>query len=295
MEVSYVNDSHDSDFFITILLNKAGDNMNEKIYETHYLNSEPLPFIFHLDSISDTQPSFFNWHTNIELLYFTDGNGYVHLGEEKISVKTGDIVIINSNVAHSFTSDTWVEYYCLIPDREFCQTNAIDTNCVHFKSHIDDTLARELFEHVITEFSSCDLYRNAGIKNAVLALLIYLARNYTESVHSYGNISETDSIQFSIGYILANISENFTIEELAKKANLSKYHFIREFKKVTGDTPIVFVHKHKCEIASKMLKSGSYTIREVCEKNGFDSLSYFGKIFKRYIGSSPSEFLKKHR
>lgn len=272
--------------------------MTNKVYETHLLSSQPLPFIFHLDTArkKSSPEETENWHTNIELLYFIEGSGSVNCDSRNYAVKKGDIFIVNSNMPHSIKSSTIIRYHCLIIDDVFCTTNNIDSDNILFLPLITDTHATSLFDEIVEEYSEDNSYRNAGIKSAILRLMVYLARNYTEtySVTEKTITKKSENIKIAIGYIKSHFNQKLILEDIAYQAGLSKYYFLREFKSATGYTPISYINKIRCENAKKLLLSGDYEIKEICEKTGFESLSYFSKKFKDSEGCTPSEYIKKH-
>lgn len=260
------------------------------LYEYHGLDIKKLPFIFHYDKVDSlTAPA--NWHKNIEILCFEKGSGTVECGTQKFKVEKGNIVIFNTNTLHRITSDSQVEYFCLIADSEFCEKNDINTDSVMFESKIEDQKAYDLYKTVAEAFQDTGLYRNASIKAAVLNLIIYLAKNYgTICAKKYESAPAYESIQVITGYILANISQKFTIEDLCSQAGMSKYYFIRMFKKYTGYSPVTYINRSRCEIAKRLLDSKEYSVTEISEKTGFDSSAYFCKIFKKYNGISPKSY-----
>ena len=269
------------------------------IYETHLLSGKPLPFIFHKDTIirnSSSMNGQANWHPNIELLYFIEGKGTVRCETNSYSVEKNDIFIINSHIPHSIISDDVVKYHCLIIDSEFCAANNINTDRIIFKNLIKDSRAKKLFEEIINEYFTNNMYQNAGIKSAVLNLMVYLARNYIESVTEFekSGTNITENIKIAIGFIKSHSNEKLSLDTIADQAGLSKYYFLREFKNITGYTPISYINKIRCENAKKMLLSGNYNIKDISEKIGFDSFSYFSKKFKETEGCSPSDFIKKY-
>jgi len=272
--------------------------MSDKIYETHLLSSQPLPFVFHFDTVrGQTQSSEKeNWHTNIELLYFVEGSGSVTCNARNYPVKKDDIFVVNSSMPHSITSPTRIQYYCLIIDDIFCTTNSIDTDSISFKPVITDGYAKKLFDKIVTEYATQNTYQNAGIKSAILNLMVYLARNYTEPYSFTGmNMQKKhESTKIAISYIKAHFNQKLTLEDIAYQAGFSKYYFLRMFKSVTGYTPIAYINKIRCENAKNLLLSGEANINEIGEKVGFDNFSYFSKKFKESEGCTPSEFIKKH-
>lgn len=84
-----------------------------------------------------------------------------------------------------------------------------------------------------------------------------------------------------------------TLEDLAKVANLSPYHFIRVFKLQTGKTPFAFLLDIKLERAREMLRDYRFSITEVCYASGFKGVSHFSTVFKKKYGVTPSEYRLK--
>ena len=92
---------------------------------------EKLPFIFH-NSLSPSRGStVLNWHKNIEIIYCTAGCGIAQIDSLKFNFKKNDIIIVNPNEIHSFSSVGSVTYQCLIIDNDFCIENSADG--VNFK------------------------------------------------------------------------------------------------------------------------------------------------------------------
>lgn len=248
-----------------------------------------IPIIFHLNTKHSSQKVIknLNWHENIEILYFTNGEGYVTYDEKVLSVKKNDIIILNSNVLHSFYTDSHMEYNCLIIDRDFALKNGLDTNKLHFIEHINhDKNIIDYFENICqTVSASCEYI---DVATAVLPLLCYLYHNYSTT-----NISEKKSdniIKDAITYILQNIQKDISIDEIAEKIGMSKYYFIRKFKKYVGYTPIQYINVQRCEMAKILLKEKNRSIKQIAKLCGFEDASYFSKVFYKYNKVHPSVY-----
>jgi len=97
-------------------------------------------------------------------------------------------------------------------------------------------------------------------------------------------------INWSIEYIHEHYAENITIDDISKKINLSKYHFIRSFKKATGSTPHEYLINLRLKRAMELLTTTSTSIEVISEKCGFSSASHFARCFRNVMGTNPSEF-----
>lgn len=79
------------------------------------------------------------------------------------------------------------------------------------------------------------------------------------------------------------------LETSADEAAFSKFHFIRIFKEVYGKTPHQYLTWVRIEQAKRLLAEGM-PVSQVCFEVGFESISSFSGLFKRFVGSTPSAF-----
>ncbi len=283
--------------------------MNMIVYEPHSFTEKRLPFIFHFDTLSPVlsseasergierlhyrQHCMQNWHENAEILFVTEGSGFLYCNSEKIALKANDIAIINSFDLHYTETNGTMKYYCLIPDRAYLQQNGLNTSIISFKNLVNDERLIGLFNDVIAEFENTGAYKEAGIKAAIMDFMLYLARNYTDDGAKKKDSKTLHHMRMAIGYINSHISERITADEVAREIGLSKYHFLREFKKITNMTLVEFINGMRCEKARTMLREENTPIGEISTLCGFENGSYFNKIFKNETGMSMSEYRRE--
>jgi AraC-like DNA-binding protein len=85
-------------------------------------------------------------------------------------------------------------------------------------------------------------------------------------------------------------SRELTVDELAEVAGYSRYHFIRQFHKHYGMSPMEFVTDLKMRMAVRLLQTEKLTVKEVADRCGFSSASYFCKVFLKHHGKTPAQF-----
>lgn len=95
-------------------------------------------------------------------------------------------------------------------------------------------------------------------------------------------------------FIDNHFAEDLELNNIANEAYFSKYHFIRLFKKIYGKTPHQYLIVVRIENAIQLLRAGK-PVSEVCYTVGFESLSSFGRLFKRVVGTSPCAFLEEQQ
>ena len=86
-----------------------------------------------------------------------------------------------------------------------------------------------------------------------------------------------------------------TIDDAAREAALSRYHFIRRFKAVFGATPHQVLIDSRLERARHLLAMDSQSVTEICTIVGFSSLGTFSHLFARRVGVAPSAYRRNAR
>jgi len=95
----------------------------------------------------------------------------------------------------------------------------------------------------------------------------------------------------TIDYMMDHLDRPLSLPELAANVELSQFHFCRMFKKSTNLTPHQYVLQLRIERARDLL-TGRLPLAEIAAQLGFADQSHFGAVFKRFLGITPSEFLR---
>ena len=90
--------------------------------------------------------------------------------------------------------------------------------------------------------------------------------------------------------IKETLNEDISVGEIAKRLDVSVYYMCHAFKKATGVTIVDYRNELKIVNAKKLLINTDKKITEIASECGFDSDSYFGKIFKQYENLSPAQY-----
>ncbi len=92
-------------------------------------------------------------------------------------------------------------------------------------------------------------------------------------------------------YIEQNLSESISLDDLARNANMSKYHFHRLFSKYNEETVKQFITRIKMERSGMLLIARpDLSITELAFRYGYNDASTYSKAFKKHMGMSPSAF-----
>jgi AraC-like DNA-binding protein len=86
-----------------------------------------------------------------------------------------------------------------------------------------------------------------------------------------------------------------SIPELARHAQISPFHFIRQFEALFGTTPHQFRIQSRLDLAKRLLACGKYSVTDVCMEVGFSSLGSFSTLFTARVGEPPSSYRQRLR
>ena len=283
-------------YFNTILLFEVV-LVKENFYELHNYDDPEFPVIFHYDTIIRGMRIVPHWHENIEILYFTQGEGQIVINSEEVHAKAGDIVIIPTNAMHTITTQTeCTKYYCLIVDRDFCSQCGFDLEEICVEKLVCDKKMSDEYDKIVAEFAEKAEHYQVKVVSSILSLLVWLVRNHC--VLSSVNENRAQKSQFAMVkkvllYIAKNYQKEITTDMLAELVGFNKYYFCHVFRKVTAMTPIAYINYIRCKKAKEILASGSANVGEAAMQCGFENLSYFTKIYRRYIGELPSKTMRR--
>jgi AraC family transcriptional regulator len=93
-------------------------------------------------------------------------------------------------------------------------------------------------------------------------------------------------------YIDAHIGERISLNELARETGVSRFHFARQFRLTTGESPMAYLRRVRIERSKSILQSRGITIAEVAAGLGFSDQSHFTRTFGRLVGVSPGSFAR---
>lgn len=91
-------------------------------------------------------------------------------------------------------------------------------------------------------------------------------------------------------FLFDNCCGDLRLRDLAQIAGCSQFHFHRLYSDAFGETPHQALTRKRVQQAERLLRSGGYSVQEVCIEVGFTSLSSFSHLFKRYTDVTPAEY-----
>lgn len=100
-------------------------------------------------------------------------------------------------------------------------------------------------------------------------------------------------IDKALKHIHANFTQTMNVDELSFLVNMSPSAFHRAFNEVTASSPIQYIKKIRLSRARELMLDKNLRVNEAAMEVGYESPTQFSRDFKRYYGSSPSEYVRK--
>ena len=109
-------------------------------------------------------------------------------------------------------------------------------------------------------------------------------------------ISDYDLLKKVNDAIRKHISNaEFGVEKLSEEVGMSRGHFQRTFKAITGQNPNEFIKTTRLKMAAELLIEKNISVKEIADMTGFGSLSYFCTIFLKHFNMSPKQYRSQNR
>lgn len=136
------------------------------------------------------------------------------------------------------------------------------------------------------------LWRAESIED-VCYIMQEAVERFCESAFSHRRTGEQECIQRAIRYIHLHYAEELTLADLAREAHLSTSYFSTLFKKKSGYGFREYLSKVRIDRARELLEKTGMGVTEIAEATGFDTQSYFSRVFHAHTGLSPSAYRER--
>jgi AraC-like DNA-binding protein len=250
---------------------------------------------------------YWHFHPEIELVYVEADKGIRHIGEHISTYEGCDLALIGSYIPHL--------------NFDYGVKATVETVVIQFpETYFESGLVRipelkkvvDLMERAKTGLAfTGETKQIAGVRlkklehldrfhqfMELMSIFQFLAESdeYEDldvrPISSQTILKQQERIHRIHQFVEANFQKTIDTQQIANEVNLSLPAFCRYFKKTTKLTYTDFVNQYRVQYAKKLLIQDK-NVTETCFESGFESLSYFNRIFKKWTGESPSSFRKQ--
>ncbi len=233
-------------------------------------------------------------HDDYLLIYCLEGRGELTLDQSNFTIQAGDMILLPRGVAHAYrASDNtpWTIYWVHFSGNQ--SESFIDYLAVKQTNYIVNV---GIQSRLVTEFESLLESRQSSYNLAAFIHAANLLRQILTHVALLQPLAKQQRAahHFNLEHIhslmQARVHEQLDLDTLAEAASLSKFHFVKKYKELTGTTPINhFIHL-KIERACHLLDVTTKSVNEISFAVGYEDAYYFSRIFKKVMGISPSQY-----
>lgn len=232
-------------------------------------------------------------HDDNLLIYCVSGRGSLAAGSWSGRVGPGQLIVLPQGLPHEYRAhraQPWTIYWVHFQGAG----SALFLHHLGYRDgrpRLDAGLAPPLrsgFDNLMevrhTGYST-RAFVNAA--NHLRHLLTQLALETGLQAGRGGRGFDLESLQ---AYMREHIGQQLSLDDLAARANLSKYHFSKRYKALTGYSPIKHFLNMKMEYACRLLDASDLTVQAVAAAVGYDDPLYFSRLFRQTIGTSPRAY-----
>ncbi|MBE7001838.1 MAG: helix-turn-helix domain-containing protein [Ruminococcaceae bacterium] len=133
---------------------------------------------------------------------------------------------------------------------------------------------------------NCDLQKCVEISNLIEGYIQIL-------LEKYGSNLKNPVIDHIKSYIAENMENDISVVELSQRFGYNEAYLGRLFKTETGYAIREYVNRERIKKAKSRLLTGESVI-EIAQSVGFNNVTYFNKIFKQQVGTTPTQYRKAH-
>ena len=248
-------------------------------------------------------------HNHYELYYQIVGERYFFIKDKFYYIRPGDFVLITKNEIHKTVTANQNMYKRILINfktpfiRDIINlTHDIDFSTFFTQSHIfginmdDENYIKTLLYRMLDEYENKSYGYKSSLKLQLSELLIYLMSckkyDYSEGLKfpnaQYNKISKISE------YINKHYNEKLTLDHLAQKYNISSYYLSRTFKDVLGITFIEYLNFTRISESKKLIINTNLSMTEIAFEVGFESSTYFTKVFKSITNTTPLKYRSIH-
>lgn len=250
-------------------------------------------------------PQLLHQHDDVlELFYVMHGNGFYTVGGQKYALHPGNLVICNAGTPHGeppFSAHTMQSYCCVLRD---LSAHGLPPNrliaggarpvldfCGQGREATDHLMLAiyTLYKQTPDNHATCELLAN-GLLN-----LVDLALRQQNAGDNPDKKRTEELIHYITDYLDAHYTESLSLQGLGQHFRMSHYYLAHIFKAEVGLSPMRYVLHRRLGEAQNLLMNTETPIGKISEILGFNDNCHFSTMFKRYIGTTPTQYRQHFR
>jgi AraC family transcriptional regulator len=239
-------------------------------------------------------------HGAVEIALVQSGTLHYRIGDREIVVPEGHVMVVPRDVEHTTTFMTpmhgvalWLgeDLVAQISDAMGPETSArmLAPGAFVAKNGRIASLLSVLVEEVTDAGAGHTRAAEAICESIVIETLRRAPRSKDPTS------ARDPRVRAAIGQMQASYADALTVDDLAKTAKMSRFHFSRLFRDEVGDAPYQFLLRIRIARAVELLRGGHHSVTEAALACGFSDFSRFASTFRKHTGKLPTAMLREAR
>jgi len=259
--------------------------------------------IYHHKETSPLYTTELHTHGEHELYFLLGGQRRYFIRHSIYDLSPGNLILIPKGALHKTVSqnsqgyDRFVLFFndediSSLPDLLGTEGYAglLEMGCVQLPADAVQTITRQL-KQMQQEYSAQPPLYPVYLEAQLQLILLTVLRRGTPRPKCAEDTAE--KIQKVARYMNQNFHLPITLHDAAQMACLEDTYFSKQFKALTGFGFLDYLTQLRLQEAKRLLRATSLTLSDIAELCGFSGSNYFGDVFRRYVGLSPSMYRKQ--
>lgn len=224
-----------------------------------------------------------------QILFTRRGTGILRIDGRILPQTPGSLFFLTPGVPHEYypESGEWETAWVVFRGAHIRETIAeMGFGAWHEKSGVDLSGCERIFSRIMS--AAADPL--SGGERCSMLVYEYLLE--VRALLLCGNSREGGLTAPAVRFMDENFSRDITLEELAELCGVSVQHFCRVFRQQFSMRPMEYLALRRVSEAKRLLSSTEHTVTEIAAMTGYSTPTYFGTVFRRYEGVSPSVWRK---
>lgn len=275
----------------------------------HY-NNPNIPFYIRKRRLTqyENMEGLCHWHEDVEYIRSYQGYMTYNINGEKLHIREGDALFVNSRQIHyGYSEDkTDCSFLCVVFRLQLITTNQellekyvypITQNSQLPYLYLHGDCAREaeiirLFDELYDSYSRKESGYELLTIGKLPMLWYALFQVVKEHLFTYEKIADQDlpAQRNMVSFIHHQYTRKLSLEEIAEAGNVCRSKCCQIFRKYLNKTPVEFLNAYRLEVSMRYLTDTSMGITEIALACGFQSSSYYAEMFQKYKGCTPTQY-----
>jgi AraC-like DNA-binding protein len=278
----------------------------------HWVFDAAFPIDVRFFSLAQRHNIRLNRHDYFEVLFLYSGAVSYQIQDRFFPMRKGDLILISGTQYHRMvqfqTPRLRAALLYFLPDlirpldsrgEEMAYLMPFLVQDAHFPHVVasETGLPRQVFDlmkRIQRELPAQSSRGQLTVRTYLKMILVLMVNHFahyqgTEDVFQHRQ-NELQRLRPLFEYLNLHYGEPLTVEDAASRVNMSKSHFMRFFRQVTGQSFIDHLHHFRIAKAQALMVNPNLSIAEISQEAGFCDQSYFGMVFRKLLHMTPRQY-----